>query len=401
MKVAQISTWQVPCGIAGYTAGLSEALQDSGIQCDVFPIDRTRLKYSSKKELHEYYAELADAVRGYDVVHIQHEFGFFWGSSPSLTLPVFAGFLRRLRSRARSTFVTFHSEPYLDARQFPAETRFLPAKQALMRGYWSARIAPEFLAGARAIVHTKMSRLALLRSGLPAGSVELVRQGTPPPREPASPEERRAAKERLGLPPDAVVLTIFGFVTRHKGYTTMLEALRHLPREYHLVILGGPHPFSPDLALDDILQWQRRRPKDAKRMTLTGYLPFEEVEEHLRATDIAVAPYREWPRVSSSAALTWALAAGRPIVASRVPAFEEIQDEYACLHLTVPEATGELAYRIQELAADEALQAELVARGHEYCTAHSWARAAEEHVRLYERATGVAAARRPRTPIPT
>jgi glycosyltransferase involved in cell wall biosynthesis len=389
MRIAQVSTWQIPCGIAGYTEGLHRALVSRGASCDVFPIDRTRLKYFSKRELMGYYDDLAGRLADYDVVHLQHEFGFFWGSTPSFTLPVFANFLRALRRHRRATFVTFHSEPYVHLRQFPPETRYLPAKHALMQAYWTLRIVPHFAAGTRAIVHTKGGRVALLRSGIPAGAIDVVRQGTPEPREPIDAAERAEAKKRLGLPDDACVMTLFGFVTRHKGYDTILRALRYLPPEYHLLIVGSSHPFSPDRALDDILSWTSRHDREAKRVTLAGFVPSSEIDDHFRATDIAVAPYHLWPRVSSSAAITWALASGCPIVASRVPTFEEIQEEYECLHLAVPEAPAELAYRIRELAADRDLQAKLVRRAQDYCRDHNWGRAADEHLALYARKTGM------------
>ena len=388
MKIAQVSTWQIPCGIAGYTEGLHRALVSRGAECDVFPIDRTRLKYLSKRELMAYYDGLAARLAPYDVVHVQHEFGFFWGSTPSFTLPVFARFLRRLRGHTPATFVTFHSEPYVHLRQFPPETRYLTAKHAAMQAYWTLRIVPHFAGGTRAITHTKGGRLALLRSGIPAGAIDIVAQGTPEPREPADEETRAEAKERLGLPRDAHVLTLFGFVTRHKGYDTMLRALRHLPSEYHLVIVGSSHPFSPDRALDDILAWTSRHDREAKRVTLAGFVPSARIGDYFRATDIAVAPYHLWPRVSSSAAITWALSSGCPVVATRVPTFEELQEEYECLHLAVPEAPAELAYRIKELAADPGLQARLVRRAQEYCRDHNWARSADEHLALYARETG-------------
>jgi glycosyltransferase involved in cell wall biosynthesis len=227
-----------------------------------------------------------------------------------------------------------------------------------------------------------------LRSGIPAGAIDIVAQGTPEPREPADEETRAEAKERLGLPRDAHVLTLFGFVTRHKGYDTMLRALRHLPSEYHLVIVGSSHPFSPDRALDDILAWTSRHDREAKRVTLAGFVPSARIGDYFRATDIAVAPYHLWPRVSSSAAITWALSSGCPVVATRVPTFEELQEEYECLHLAVPEAPAELAYRIKELAADPGLQARLVRRAQEYCRDHNWARSADEHLALYARETG-------------
>jgi glycosyltransferase involved in cell wall biosynthesis len=44
------------------------------------------------------------------------------------------------------------------------------------------------------------------------------------------------------LPPDAVLIGTFGFISDYKGFDTAIQALRLLPENYHLLIFGGIHP---------------------------------------------------------------------------------------------------------------------------------------------------------------
>ena len=47
-----------------------------------------------------------------------------------------------------------------------------------------------------------------------------------------------------GLPPEAKLIGVFGFLNDYKGFETTIRALYHLPDEYHLLIFGGVHPQS-------------------------------------------------------------------------------------------------------------------------------------------------------------
>ena len=44
------------------------------------------------------------------------------------------------------------------------------------------------------------------------------------------------------LPAGAKLVGTFGFISQYKGFETAIRALRYLPAEYHLVIVGAVHP---------------------------------------------------------------------------------------------------------------------------------------------------------------
>jgi glycosyltransferase involved in cell wall biosynthesis len=172
-------------------------------------------------------------------------------------------------------------------------------------------------------------------------------------------------------------------MSRYKGYNIALEALRHLPSDHHLLILGGPHPMGSDSALEDVLIELSRRKALRDRVHLTGFVPASRLAALRSSVDICVAPYLTTPRLSSSAALSWALASGRPVIASRIPAFEELAEDGGCLELVNAERPRELAHGVQQLVADAQRQQQLIAGARAYAAANSWDARAADHVALY------------------
>jgi hypothetical protein len=44
------------------------------------------------------------------------------------------------------------------------------------------------------------------------------------------------------IPQQSKLIGVFGFLGRYKGFDTVVRALHHLPKDYHLLIFGGVHP---------------------------------------------------------------------------------------------------------------------------------------------------------------
>jgi len=44
------------------------------------------------------------------------------------------------------------------------------------------------------------------------------------------------------IPQECKLIGVFGFLGRYKGFDTVVRALHHLPKDYHLLIFGGVHP---------------------------------------------------------------------------------------------------------------------------------------------------------------
>ena len=400
MRIALVSTWNADCGIATYTRALRDQLLALGVECDVLAVDRRDVKYLARRELRPYFDAIAERAEGYDAIHVQHEYGIFGGTHAlPVSVSVTRRFLSRLARYGVPVLTTFHTEP-IDLFGPPTNS-FALVMGAAQRAHFHAALALAFRRRRqlRAIVHTRSSRRAFVDAGLPAGSVDVVPHGIHVPDRPLPGEaERRAARERLGLHPDAVVLTQFGFLAEYKGIPTSVRALADLPERFRLAILGDSHPHGGDDTFEQILSAARGSgPGETNlehRVDLHGYIPSDELDDWRLAASIALAPYRSVQGFSFSGALTWAFGAGVPIVASRIGPFIELQEEAGCLELVAPKAPHELAHRVARLEAEPARAERLVHAAHVHAESCSWPRVAARHLELYERSCDQAASLR-------
>ncbi len=405
MKVLHLSTWRQRCGIADFAESIVTHLARQGVQSEIFPLSTPALKYATRAELRSDYDRAIRMAADFDVVHIQHEFGFFAGAGGLFeAIENFGYLLSGLHRARRPTVVTLHGEPSF-AGLVPAAPAagagFAGAIQSLvhkmrtrrivrkLERLWHQQVAVYFddsPGSFRTLVHTPRTRLAVIRSGLAPQCVSVMPMGHSL-RDPAVLiADRAAAKARLGLAPDSVLLTIFGFVTAYKGHLLAVQALKKLPPQYHLAIVGGPNlANSADATLNSILEaWEG---EDPRRLTITGFVPRETIDLYHAATDICLAPFLPG-NIAGSASATWAFTSGKPTIASNIPAFAEIQQVVDCLLLCTPNAVYELAWHIQQLAGNPALQAKLAKNALQFAALHSWERVIEGLIGTYREMTG-------------
>jgi glycosyltransferase involved in cell wall biosynthesis len=400
VRIGFVSTWQTACGIAAYTEHLAGALAGSGLESEVFEIDRAADRFLTRQELVERFRNLVPRGQRLDLVHVQHEFGLFAGAyGYEQSLDSFAALCAGVRSLGLPLVVTFHSEPF----HFEVPGRPWPYIALGMgrRLRWRTQVARELRrSGATAVVHTRTTRRKLIDSGVPADQVRVIPHGVDRPAggrvEPPRPQDREA----IGLPGDATVLGIAGFVSRYKGYDTALRALRVLPADHHLLVLGGQHPQGGDDALDQVLRWSRSKRPLRDRVHVSGSLEPAELRRRQRAVDLQLAPFLRWPELSSSGSITWGLSSGRPVIASAIPAFAELNEQWDCLELVMPEAPHELAMRVETLMASPDRRSQLIANAARYVEANSWATVAQTHTDLYQEILTGGAGRRPRLAHP-
>jgi len=385
-RVLHFTTWDEACGIAGYARDLIGALDARGVVNGIYPVNRAVLRGMTFETTRNWLNVLAEQARGYDVLHIQHEFSFF-GPLERMPEPneLFFGLLDRLQKDGTPTVVTFHTEPYfIPHRPTPMQR----ARRFVHGGFhrWkSKRYLGSKTRNLRALVHAEKTRGSLINSGVHADLVSVIPMGIKPRAEAVNKLSKAEAKARLGLSPDCVLLTLFGFVSEYKGHLTALEAMVNLPEKFALAIVGGPHPEGNDGTFDKVLR--ARRELGRSRLLVTGFVEFDELDLYHAATDICLAPYQD-PTQSGSAGITWAIGSGRPIVASDIPCFRELNSRREIMQLTSAARPGELAWHVERLAADPARQADLVANAAQFVRESSWDTVAALCEKAYGEVTG-------------
>jgi len=197
----------------------------------------------------------------------------------------------------------------------------------------------------------------------------------PKPRISLSPEE---AKQKLGLT-GRFVVTAFGFIVPRRGYETLLEALPSLPEGTLLVFAGGPHPLDRTGYYAKLMSLISEHPFRC-RIHVTGYLPEQDVDLWLAASDVVVAPFRY---LSGSASLMKVLAHHKPIVASDLPPLRELAEQSGALILVPAGDANAFADAILRLRhPEERRRYELAAKN--FAELQTVQKVALMHFRLYQ-----------------
>jgi glycosyltransferase involved in cell wall biosynthesis len=141
--------------------------------------------------------------------------------------------------------------------------------------------------------------------------------------EPAALDEqrRRAIRARHGLSPETVIFAAFGLVTPEKRISQILQVMPEVADvapAAHLLLVGGAAEHYDALA-------EARDLGIADRVTVTGYVPDDEVPTYLASADVCLC--LRWPTGRETSA-SWlrALAAGRATVVADLAH----ADEAAC-----------------------------------------------------------------------
>lgn len=175
-----------------------------------------------------------------------------------------------------------------------------------------------FVAMSRAI------RDEFLAAGVPPQKVAHIPHGVDTSRfRPATPDERQALRERLGLPRDGRIIIYTGRLLRGKGLEALITAFRLIAAAEptaHLVIVGSGEGQS--LSVEADLRAAAHADALASRVTFAGRV--EAVEDWLRASDVFAFPSMF---EALGIALVEAAACGLPAVASRTGGIVDVVED--------------------------------------------------------------------------
>jgi len=394
--VQHYSSWKVRCGIADYAADVIGGLDSCGVRSAIMPVGLVENPNLSLHDMHREYDELASRTAKADLVHIQHEFSFFSRISTDHANLVFTDCLHRLIKTGKPIAITFHSPAFsMGYQPMPEERLGLKAqirksvKQAIYgtHDFLRSRKKPETIISLmqkhrdqiRVIVHTQKTRLQYAELGIPSEIISVLPMGFKPRSENIK-VSRNEARRILGISEDRTLLSIFGFISRYKGPLTAARALKLLPADYSLALVGGLHPQTTEPILEDVLKlWKKQ---DPSRLFITGYVSSEQVDLWQSATDFCLAPYLEIG-MSGSAAITWAISSGKPVIASKTTTFREIYDASSAMMMVTPDCPHELAWTIKNLAASPELASDLVQKARAYTEANGFDKIAAKMLELY------------------
>jgi phosphatidylinositol alpha-mannosyltransferase len=165
------------------------------------------------------------------------------------------------------------------------------------------------------------------------------------------------------------------FVGRHeprKGLAVLLEAMRQLPADVRLWIVGE----GPDTAE------LRAAHRDDSRLSWLGAVDDGEKARRLRGADVFCAPSLRGE--SFGVVLLEAMAAQTPIVASDLPGYRNVARAGSDALLVPPDDVEALADALRHVLADRSVARDLAASGEARANCFSMDRLAELYVEAYE-----------------
>lgn len=241
---------------------------------------------------------------------------------------------------------------------------FLPANRTLLRRQRGVLVHGQWAA-------------SVLREEDPELAVRVVSMGIPLP-PPARRDVGLAFREQWRIPAQALLLGSFGFQTPIKRTDVAIRALAARGLEgVHLLIAGELSPYSNYAALAAELGV-------ADRVHVTGFLPFEQLDAAISATDLCLN--LRYPTAGeTSASLLRILAVGRPVVVSDYADFGDLPEEIA-LHIPPGDSEmEELAEALARQLADRAALDRMGEAARRFVAAHhAPERAADELVAAIE-----------------
>lgn len=195
--------------------------------------------------------------------------------------------------------------------------------------------------------------------------------------------ERDEARRALDIPREAVMVCYTGHLYPWKGAHTLALASRFLPENYLTYIVGGTE--------EDSLAFQRFLAKEElSRVKGTGHVSPDRIPTYLAAADLVVLPNSgrsaASSRYTSPMKLFEYMAAHRPIVASRLPAIEEVLKHGETAWLVDSDDPEALAAGIRTVVASPGLMRQLADNGYAEVQRYSWAARAKSILDFFSEA---------------
>jgi glycosyltransferase involved in cell wall biosynthesis len=190
--------------------------------------------------------------------------------------------------------------------------------------------------------------------------------------------DQRTARRALNLPLTAFIVGYVGrlhTLSMSKGVDTLIEAIAGSARPIHLCLVGGPDEMAAQLRTHWCAQGL---PED--RFLYAGQVAPSDVPRHLAALDVCALPLpftEHFAYYASPLKLFEYMCAGKPILASDLPAIAEVVQHEDSALLCPPEDRAAFSAALVRLFEDEQLRARLGAAARARSADYAWsARAA-------------------------
>jgi len=183
---------------------------------------------------------------------------------------------------------------------------------------------------------------------------------------------RGEARQRLGVPADAFVITFLGWVRPYKGVLELIEAFSELEEPRARLLIAGRS--ETDVFAAEV---ERAAGSDPRITTRIDFLPDDELQVYLNAADVIAFPFRA---IFTSASVLLAMSFGRAVIAPRRGCIAETVDEEGAILYDPTDENGLRSALRRAMSADlDAMGAHNRAR----CAEFDWGLIADATVDVY------------------
>lgn len=370
MKIAYVSTYlPQQCGIATYTNYLVNGLQKLDEQLQIRIVAENKALSSENNilqvlpvwdRLQDYSKQIIKHTKGFDIIHIQHEYGIFQYDHRLVET------IKGLDKKAKK-IATIHcvkSEHFSEIKNIEHHTKQLADLLDVL------------------IVHLPSQQSILQRIGIKSDKIKVIAHGTE-----ITNIDTKSARRKMNLPETGKILLMFGFIKAHKCTELVLDALQEIIKstpDTYFFLAGklAPNPKLEDAKYLKFLKHKIRRLKLNQNVIFPNrFYPNTDVPYLISSADIVLFPYYEQD-FSASGALHLSIGAKKPVIATRIPKFDELKNISDEL-LILPHNSNLLSKLIQRLLDDNDFRNYIFKKTDRYRKQTSWNKIAKKHLALY------------------
>jgi glycosyltransferase involved in cell wall biosynthesis len=384
IKVLHFSSRYEECGVAKYLGhyikGMAEVPEIENEYFEVSPYETYNMKPADLDDMEK---KLLEKLRNFDVLHVQHEFALY--AHDSFRRVIMAG-----NKSGKKVVVTVHISPSLHgASKKPRLHGFGPhsllhyLKESKHHNQFVREYVEPMKKADLILVHNDVTAQGLEQLGISADS---IRKHIHPVQVYPEPKPTTDIATHLNRQKGDVIFCIIGFFHRQKGVIEAVKALKFLPENYKLAILGGMKADSDDIEYYDRVCDLIDKVGVQDRIYITGYVPSDDtLNAYIRECDVCVYPFnRTYYAAVSSGSVNLAFFNGMPAIAYPTEAIKELAiDADGAVVVTETFAYYELAREL--LGIDLAKQRDL---SKAYAKKAAWPKVSKQLVEIYAEVLG-------------
>jgi glycosyltransferase involved in cell wall biosynthesis len=378
IKVLHFSSRYEECGVAKYLGHYIKGMEQAPhIVNDYFDVSPYQTHNMSESDLSKMAHDLYEKLKDYDVLHVQHEFALYGHDS-------FLRIVRAGKQAGKKIVLTVHTSPGLGTQ--PAHLKGLGPRSFVkylrekrhFRHFVATHIVPFRMADVL-LVHNEPTAASLRSFGVDGNRIVKIHH---PVQEFEAPKPSHRIADELHKQQGDVIYATIGFFHRYKGIIEAVKALKFLPDNYKLAILGGMKADSDDIAFYDKVCDLIDTLGVHDRVYIAGYIPTDdELNALIRECDVCVFPYNGvyYGQVSSGS-INLAIANGAPVVAFPTASIKELAAEAdGAIALCETFAYYELA---RELKRIDLKKQQGLSKA--FADKYAWSKVSEELIKVYE-----------------